>query len=214
MRKVRSLFFKMSMTAEDEQKTQMYRQEAERQGAAGKFSSIEDFLKSLGLRMTLSCNARVPLARAAQLTQKTNQFNLTTRRYTEGDLQARLSDGRHSLISISVSDRYGDYGVTGLAIMEFGQQEARLDTLLMSCRVLGRNIERVFLDQLVGMARSRGAARIRAEYLRTLKNSQAASFLDSAGFHVLAADEKHTEYLTRLDTYRPSGIDYIEVTGE
>jgi FkbH-like protein len=214
MRRTRQLFFSLSRSKEDARKTEMYKDEGARQRAALQFSSVDDYLRSLGLRITVSWNDKVPVERAAQLTQKTNQFNLTTRRYTEIDISAFLNDGMHLVASIDVSDRYGDYGVTGLAIVECDLQmrKARLDTFLLSCRVLGRNLERAFFDHLVDVMRDKGIDTMQSDYVRTLKNGQVSALMESFGFSMASEDENTKRYFITLNEYHTNRIDYIEVT--
>jgi len=207
-------FFALSRTDEDLHKTEMYRDEQARSQAKERIGSLEDYLRSLELVVRISWNAAVPLDRAAQLTQKTNQFNLTTRRYTEGDMKRMLEDPHFVVASIDVADRYGGYGVTGLAILsiETGGEAARVDTLLMSCRIIGRHIEQVFFDGLVQKLRSLGVGRLHAEYLRTAKNAQVSDFYGTLGLSPRSVElERHTYELT-LSDHRGSFINYIEVT--
>lgn len=207
-------FFTSSMTAEDAAKTDMYRQEWARRDASVRFASVEDYLRSLGLKIHIAWGAAVSVQRAAQMTQKTNQFNLTTRRYTESDIRRMLADN-YSIATFAASDRYGDYGVTGLAIIRFGAEKmvASIDSLLMSCRVLGRNLERVFFDHLVNKLRAMGIGRLHAEYFRTAKNDQVSGFYDTMGLRLVSESADRRDYLLQpLVDYQPCGIDYIEVS--
>lgn len=206
-------FFMFSATAEDAVKTAMYQQEQERKGAISRFESVEDYLKSLELRIRVDWGAEVPVSRAAQLSQKTNQFNLTTRRYTEADIQRMLDDGEHLVATFAVSDRFGDYGVAGLLIIRQAPKTAVafIDTLLMSCRVLGRNIEHALFNYLMGKFSERGVNRILAEYIRTPKNDQVAQFYDALGFNLLNEDGICQKYELTASDYQPTKIDYIEV---
>lgn len=213
IRRLSQDFFSLSVTSEDAEKTERYRQEQLRRHDTSRFTSTEDFLRSLGLTVQLDWGLAVPVARAAQLSQKTNQFNLTTRRYTETDLRRMLSDGTHFVATFAVSDRFGDYGVVGLLILrkEPDAAVASIDTLLMSCRVLGRNVERAFLCYLMTKLPARGIAKLRAEYIRTARNDQVSQFYDSLGFHLLESDKDRRSYELALSDFAASRIDYIEV---
>lgn len=212
MREARRLFFNLTRTAEDGRRTQMYQEEIQRRSDAIAFASVDDYLRSLGLVLSIARNRREDAARIAQMTQKTNQFNLTTRRYTETDVLGFLDDGGYVLFSFSVADRYGDYGVTGLAIIEWqGSDEARIDVFLMSCRVIGRNIERAFMDEIVASLQMNGVKRIRAEYLRTPKNDQVCSLLDSLGFEQTGGDNERKQYHLLVEAYIPQNIEYIRI---
>jgi FkbH-like protein len=216
MRHARRHFFTLSRTAEDACKTRMYQQEGARKIAAEQYSSVEDYLRSLDLKIKVLADARLPVERAAQLTQKTNQFNLTTRRYAEADISRFLADGRHLLAAINVADRFGDYGVTGLAIVELGDAgtAARLDSFLMSCRIIGRNIEFAFFDYLVEALRQKGVRHLLASYLATPKNGQVSGFFDSLGFETTERTEQQASYRISLGDYKSRHIDYIEASSD
>ncbi len=214
LREVRRHFFNMSQTVEDAGKTEMYHLERERKMASRQYSSVEDYLRSLELTVHILWDNEIPVDRAAQLTQKTNQFNLTTRRYTETDISRFLQDGKYLIATLRLEDRFGDYGVTGLAIVEMGDlgTEARIDSLLLSCRIIGRNVEFIFVDALIEMLQQKQISYLSADYLPTKKNSQVANFYDNAGFMVTGKDAMHTSYRIPLEAYRKQQINYIEVT--
>lgn len=214
IRSIKKDFFMISRTMEDEIKTELYIQEKKRQEQRSQFFSIEDYLASLGLVITLFWNRDIPVARAAQMTQKTNQFNLTTRRYTETDIEQIINDPGYMVAVFSVSDHYGDYGITGMTIVEFKDQEnklARIDTLLMSCRVIGRNIEYTFFDQIIKKLIERGFTDIEGEYWPTAKNSQVADFYANLGFKLISSDDKYQRYSCNLSTYRFKNLQYVSI---
>jgi FkbH-like protein len=213
LREAQGLFFTLTKTAEDAGKTEMYRQEAARKAGAAKFASLDDYLRSLELALTIHVNDPALVPRLAQLTQKTNQFNLTTRRYAETEIRALLDDPHYSVLAFRVKDKFGDYGITGLAIAAPTAEPAtaRLDTFLMSCRVLGRGVEKAFFDRLILLLGRRGIQRIEAEYLKTAKNAQVVSFYDTLGFTRANADLARTAYTLTVADYRASNIDYVEI---
>src|SRR6185369_12330237 len=120
-------------------------------------------------------------------TLRTNQFNFTTIRREEADLQALASDGAHEIRTIRVRDRFGDYGLVGLMIAERGAEEWELDTFLLSCRVLGRGVEHHILSDLGQMAAASGASRVKLRIDKTKRNTPARSFLES----VVPAELRH-----------------------
>jgi FkbH-like protein len=138
IRRLKQDFFVLSRTSEDLRKTEMYMQEQARGETKARYGSLDEYLKSLGLQVSVAWNDVASVSRAAQLSQKTNQFNLTTRRYTEADMLRMVADQSVAIGTFAVSDRYGDYGVTGLAILRFEAEDevAVVDSLLMSCRVI------------------------------------------------------------------------------
>jgi FkbH-like protein len=177
----------LSVTAEDQAKTQMYAQERERRTLesqlAGPGGDLQSYLSSLDMRMQVTLNDASQVPRISQLTQKTNQFNLTTRRYTEGQVAELIRSPQYLVACFTLADRFGNSGVVGLAIFEREAPDtARLDTLLMSCRVIGRSAESAFLECLLGELAASGVARVRAEYLPTAKNVLAKDFLPTHGF--------------------------------
>jgi FkbH-like protein len=118
--------------------------------------------------------------------QKTNQFNLTTRRHTEADLRA-LIEAHAQIYLASLCDRFGDYGRIALAIAVPAEDgAAQLDTFLMSCRAIGRKAESVFLAEVASKLRQRGFSRLRAEFLPTAKNQVSAGFLADHGFQAIS----------------------------
>lgn len=213
LRKAQDLFFALGVTGEDAARTAMYREEAVRKEVGAKFATLDDYLNSLELALTVYVDDVALVPRIAQMTQKTNQFNLTTRRYTETEIRAVLDDGQHSVIAFRVKDKFGDYGVTGLAIVAPGSvpAAARIDTFLMSCRVLGRGVEKAFFDHLVALLGKRGFQTIEAGYEKTPKNSQVANFYDTLGFTRAAADEARVAYTLNVGAYRASATNHVKI---
>ena len=133
------------------------------------------------MQVRLNDAAQVP--RISQLTQKTNQFNLTTRRYTESQVAEFVQSPRHLVAHFTLADRFGNSGVVGLAVFEReSPSAARLDTFLMSCRVIGRRAESAFLECLLAELAASGVANVSAEYLPTAKNMLVKDFLPTHGF--------------------------------
>lgn len=207
------LFFQLSVSEEDKKKTLLYQQERARVRAQAAFTNVGEYLRCLELKLVIHEEPQSITARLAQMTQKTNQFNLTTRRYTEADIGRFLQSDHHIVLAFAVSDKFGEYGITGEAIVEVdvNQQTATIDTLLLSCRVLGRNVEFVLVDELIRMLRTRGIAKIQAEYLKTPKNALIADYLDRAGFELLRADSTSKRYSVDTNRYLGASIDYVVV---
>ena len=171
------------LTAEDTTKTQQYRDAAARSEVAAHFSSLEDYIASLEICLRVEAANEFSLPRLAQLTQKTNQFNLTTRRRAEAELRKFLADG-NAVFSLSASDKIGDLGIVGEAEISFSENKkyAKLENFLMSCRALGRGIEIAFAQKLLFVLRERGVETVFAEYFPTAKNVPCKDFLPSFGF--------------------------------
>ena len=207
------LFYNLSITAEDAKKTEMYKDRANREVSKREFGNLESYLASLGTKLTIHEDDLSIVARMAQLSQKTNQFNLTTIRYTEGDIGAFVSGALTSVFAFSVSDRFGDSGVTGLCIVKnLDVQEAVIDTFLMSCRVLGRNVEYAFINWLIERLEKRGVRRLHARYIETAKNSQVKEFFDRCSFSLTASTEKSHDYVLNVREYQSKQVEYVEIT--
>ena len=176
---------KFEFTEEDTRRGRMYAEERKREELQSSLKTLEDFLRELNLKVSVSEVGEETIPRAVQLTQKTNQFNLTTRRYSEDDLEKFLSGG-WKIWTVSATDRFGDYGVVGLLMAEPKGDVWRVDNFLMSCRILGRGIEDKTVDFLFGEAKKNGIKTILAEYIATSKNEQAKDFWDKQGFGLAA----------------------------
>jgi FkbH-like protein len=188
----RRYFTTLRVEKEDLQKTEMYRAEAEREAARNSHLSLDDYLASLEMKLTLyrlrpGDRHAGEIARAAQLTQKTNQFNLTSRRYTEADLAAMTNDDRVRVWMAELHDRFGDYGRICLAIARLDtrapdEPAATIDTFLMSCRVMGRGVEDAVLGCVERALVDEGVTTIRGEYRETSQNEPVRGFWDKMGY--------------------------------
>ena len=178
----------LSLTLEDQKKTEMYAQERIRRQLrqnAERNGGLEAYLASLEMVMTVGIDDPAPLKRLAQLTQKTNQFNLTTRRYDEPHMR-RLIDASNWMVSyFSLKDVFGESGIVGLALFDLPELAvAELDTFLMSCRVIGRKAESAFINVLLKRLAASGVREVLADYLPTPKNGLVTSFLPDHGFAI------------------------------
>lgn len=184
-----------SITEEDRRKTEQYRANAIRQQERKKFVDFKDYLSSLGLEIQIESMNVFNQSRIAQMTQKTNQFNLTTRRYVETDLGKFIKEG-WLIYSLRVKDRFGDNGITGAIFLKpnSDQDTYEIDALLLSCRILGKGIEFAFLYSILNLLRNKGVRKIIAQYIPTEKNGQTASFYDQSGFVLLRMDEQGNKY--------------------
>ncbi|HEU4422005.1 MAG TPA: HAD-IIIC family phosphatase, partial [Pilimelia sp.] len=172
-----------SRTSEDRDRTRMYSQERARQASAGSYGDIEDYLASLQMIMRVGVDDERHVARIAQLTQKTNQFNLTTRRYSEAQILEFMRDPDCLVAHFSLADIFGDSGLVGLAIVHGATGPvAGWDTLLMSCRVIGRRAEQAFVRHVLRRLEAGGVKRVRASYRPTAKNEMVRDFWPSIGF--------------------------------
>ena len=171
-------FDKASVTQEDQRRTEMYRQNAEREQLESSTTDIGAFLASLQLQIDIAPPAEEDWPRVSQLTQRTNQFNFSTRRRGEAEMRS-LGDGT-TVLAVRVSDRFGDYGLVGVVIATEAADALEVDTLLLSCRVLGRGVEYEMVAHLGRLALARGKAIVRLPLVRTPKNEPALAFADVA----------------------------------
>lgn len=174
-------FDTLTISDEDRRRGTMYKAEADRKRLHRNAPDITSYLQSLEMVLTVQRVDHILLPRVAQLTQRTNQFNLTTRRYTEEEIERFLASGSE-VLCLRVVDRFGDAGIVGACILKIVGDTVSLDTLLMSCRVLGRKIETAFLSKALEVARVKGCVRAIGTYIATAKNAQVANFYVDHGF--------------------------------
>lgn len=175
-------FGRLNLTGEDMVRSKYYEQENLRQTLKSSFADINDFLLSLNMVAEIRLADRMSLPRVAQLTQKTNQFNLTTRRYSQAQIEEMSADPNWRIYCLSLQDRFGDNGLTGLALINVSGKEWRLDVFLLSCRIMGRGAETAFLSFIADQARFLGVESLVAEFIPSAKNMPASGFLNSSGF--------------------------------
>lgn len=213
LREASSDFFNISSSSEDLKKVDEYQQQFKRDDERQKFENLEDYLKSLELKIELFVDSTDLTSRIAQLTQKTNQFNLTTKRYTEADIQKYMDNPDTRVFAFRVLDRFGDYGITGVCIVlfNFEKQLAIIDTFLMSCRVIGRNVEYEFFNFLVDSISKLNIKSLDATYIRTEKNQQVVNFYEKLNFHICSSSDSEKKYRLPLNKYIPTNIKYIEI---
>ena len=173
------LFDQQSVTAEDRQRTDFYQQESQRVQARTASLSLSDFLAQLELVVDIAEPVPGETPRIAQLTQRTNQFNCTTRRRSEAEV--RDLPREYQTRVVSVRDRFGDYGLVGLMIWKFERDALAVETFLLSCRALGRGVEHRMLAQLGKLAMARGADWVDLHFVPTQKNKPALDFLENFG---------------------------------
>ncbi len=172
------VFDKVSVTLEDTRRTKMYRENAARQSVEDSTTDIAAFIASLGLVIDIAPPTENDWPRVAQLTQRTNQFNFTTVRRTEPEMRAAAADGS-TILRVNVADRFGDYGLVGVLVADVRETSLAVDTLLLSCRVLGRGVEHAMLRRLGELAAERGLANVDLSFIPTAKNEPAQAFAES-----------------------------------
>ena len=211
----RGLFESVSISAEDRRRGELYKQHDQAEELQRQSGSLEDFYARLDMEVTFAPVRAASMARAAQLTQKTNQFNVTTVRYTESEMAARCANRDWLVISVQVRDRFGDNGIVGLMMARMVAGELHIDTFLLSCRVIGRDVETAMLACLCQQARHRGARCLRGRVVPTAKNQPARNLYDRHRFHQIAeAASGETTWLLDLDSRMVSFPQWFKIITE
>lgn len=205
-------FHTLQLTEEDKQRGQMYAQERQRKEAQITTQSMEEYICQLKITCGIAVNHVPWIARLSQLTLKTNQFNCTTKRYTEQEIQKWMKRGL--VIAADIKDRFGGYGITIESIVQLEGNTATIDTFLQSCRVMGRGIEFAFLEYVFDRLKKQGIKHVYASFAPTKKNAPAADFFVKAGFTPTSEHEdKSATYVYDLSTFtsKPTPITLQEI---
>ena len=198
-----------ALTKEDLAKTEQYKANMLRNELKNEFLDIDDYLRSLEIKLKIREVDDITMPRIAQMTQKTNQFNLTTRRYTETDIRDMQTGGAR-IFTLSVRDKFGDSGISGLCIVQPKSAEAHIDTFLLSCRILGKNIEYAFLNHLVGYLKATGIETITAEYIPSAKNFQTENFYEQGNFTLCDTDNGTKRYILHTNNHTENSFDLYQ----
>jgi FkbH-like protein len=231
-------FDRLRVTTEDRSRTALYAQQAERKKLERQASSLEEFLAALELDVRIVPFEAGDRPRVAQLSRRTSQMNATTIRRSEAEIEALLREGAECLV-VHVSDRFGSYGLTGVAIFRSAPEAIAVDTFLLSCRALGRGVEHRMLARLGEIALERGIPRVDVPFVPSQRNRPAQLFLESAGAvwqeasgegllfrfpaaHAAAVVYKPVPRTPRANPVRPaaphangrSRVDYVRIANE
>ena len=204
-------YFYFSDSKADLDKTKQYKQQAQRSQARRQYNDIESYLRSLEMEVSFRVDEATEVERVTQLTQKTNQLNLCTNRYTETQIETIRNAADKAFVSLSVKDKFGDSGLTGVSILSFANERGIIDDFLMSCRIMGRNVEFVFMDHIVRFLKSKGCKTIEANYLPTQKNKPVIDFYERAGLALIEEKEGAKHYALNIEKYEFKNINYITI---
>lgn len=205
------LFDSLAFSEDDRARADLYTIERQRATQRAAAATLDEYLADLEMVARIGAPAPVEVPRVAQLTQKTNQFNLTTIRYTEGEIGRFIDDSTMSVHALRLRDRFADLGLVGVAIVRHDDDQAAIDSLLMSCRVLGRGVEDAFLARLASAAAARGARTLTGTYVATAKNGQVATFFADRGFR--PTDDNGTRWELDLTGPLPISPPWIRIEG-
>ena len=175
-------FHVLKITEEDVDRGKMYLEERQRKELEKSTTNLEDFLKQLDIRVLIKNANEFTIPRISQLTLKTNQFNLTTKRYQEEDIRDLVKKGDYWVGCAQIEDKFGNSGITGVFIVKKGKSEWSIDTFLLSCRIMGRKIEDGILAHILQKAKEGGVSTVRGTFVPTKKNKPCENFLSDFGF--------------------------------
>ena len=171
-----------SFSAEDLGRSELYTREAERRQAAAGYACVEDFMRSLNMVLEIAKFDEFHLGRIAQLFQRSNQFNLTTQRYSEAACRAMMRSAELIPLYAKLSDRLGEHGLIGIVVLEITGNDLAIRDWLMSCRVLARGVEQEMMNQVFAIARKLNVSRVIGQYTPTTKNGMVRDFFAKFGF--------------------------------
>lgn len=203
-----------SITAEDLLRVHRYKQESDRQQLLSSSTDMESYLRSLQMVGTIKSFDKLDTPRIAQLIGKSNQFNLTTRRRTEAEVLALIDNEQYSAFTMRLADRFGDHGLIAVVIGQPHGRDFHIDTWLMSCRVLKRQVEDEVLNNIVQVARERGCTRVVGEYIPSAKNAMVCDLYPSLGLKQIRGEPNGTQvYELQIERYQPRATE-IEIHQE
>ncbi|RYG86317.1 MAG: hypothetical protein EON58_21865, partial [Alphaproteobacteria bacterium] len=209
---IKALFVAGGVSAESAAKSQQYKQKLAAESTQAQFGSQEEYLASLDLRVAVTRNSERDQPRISELTQKSNQFNVTTRRYSQGEIANAMSAEDRCVYSMTVEDKFGSAGLTAVAVVDYSSGAAEVEAFLMSCRVIGRGVEEAIWSVIAEDAVKRGCSQLRGRYIRTAKNVLVERFFDHLGLDIEAEDEAGRSYVGSLDLFAEQKSPWVKVT--
>lgn len=214
MEQIKALFVSGGVSAESQAKSQQYKQKLSAESTRTQFASQEEYLASLDLRIEITRNSVADQPRISELTQKSNQFNVTTRRYTPGEIAAAMTSDDRCVYSVVVEDKFGSAGLTAVLVVDFAGDAAEVEAFLMSCRVIGRGVEEAIWSTIAADAAARGRETIRGRYIKTAKNSLVERFYDRLGFQIESEDDvaQTRAYILNVEQLETQKSPWIKVT--
>jgi amino acid adenylation domain-containing protein/FkbH-like protein/non-ribosomal peptide synthase protein (TIGR01720 family) len=209
------VFDGVGSTAVDEKRTELYREQGERNRFKTAATSFREFIAGLNLQVSIEPPTAADYDRAAQLTQRTNQFNSTGIRRLPTELASLLESGERRMLMVRVRDRFGDYGQVGLAVLMTEGQRLIVENILMSCRVLGKGVEHRVIAAIGREAQRLGADEVVAPFIRTDRNQPAENFFRSIGMRQLADGAfRLSAFEAAATEFRPEATAPIEIAEE
>ena len=190
-------FPKVGVTKEDARRTEMYASNVAREKERAKLS-IDDYLKSLEIKVSVSSAKEEDVVRLSQLSLKTNQFNVSAMRYNEQTLRKMLNEKNTLVFSASLKDKFGDEGIVALVVVEIEDDVAAIKEFVMSCRVMKRTVEFAVLEKLESILKEKGVKKIFAKYVKSEKNAPVEFLFDECGFSLMKNEHEEKEYVSPI----------------
>lgn len=213
VREIKELFLAGGISSDSRGKTEQYRQRAGAEEFKAQFESQDEYLASLEMKVEMTCNARASIARISELSIKSNQFNLTTKRYSEAEVTHMMQQSEHVVYSLVVADKFGNAGLTGVVVMRYADGVANVDNFFMSCRVIGRGVEMRIWTRIAADAIERGCSELHAKFIPSAKNTQVAYFYDRLGLPLIdESGEGVKQYSIVAASFAPPETSWIEMT--
>jgi FkbH-like protein len=204
----------LNFNKDDLNKNLMYKQEFDRKHLLTKVDNINDYLKTLEIEIDIKINDKNNIIRLSQLSLKTNQFNLTNKRYTESEFYNLMNSNNYLIFSLFVKDKFGESGTTGIIIIQQDQlsKTAIIENYLLSCRILGREIEIVFMNCIIEYLQNINFKILKATYIKSNKNNQVIEFYDKIGFKILSDEDNYSKlYQLNLEKYISKDCNNIKI---
>jgi FkbH-like protein len=201
-----NLFETTSYTENDTSRTKQYQEEAKRVELSQSITNMDDYLKSLTMKVKIQPFQDIDIERIAQLTQRSNQFNLRTTRYTTNEIIEIQKDNTFLTASVEMEDKFGNYGLISAVIIRIDGKKAFIDTWIMSCRVLKRGVEATLMNYVVAQLMNLNVTHLQGEYIPTVKNELVRNLLANLGMSL----ESPNNYQLSLKEYSPL-VSHIQI---
>lgn len=194
--KFEELFFIDNLNEETLNKTKQYEIKIKGDELKNIFSSIDDFIKQLNMKISFEKLRESNLLRIVELINKSNQFNLTTKRYTVLEIEKEKEN--KIVYAMKVEDKFGDLGIVGVSIVDISNKDPEIDTFLISCRVIGRKVENIFLQHIIREIKEMGYTKLKSKYIKTPKNLISENFYSDNNFEIIKKTDRKIEYEIKL----------------
>ncbi len=204
------VFDLLSLTDEDKKRGEMYLARKERKKLE-KSLDLDNYLQNLEISIKIDQIDDFTEPRIANLLMKTNQFNLTTKRYVKAEIQDMRQKSNVYIYYLQVKDRFGDEGIVGVTIINEEEKVWIIDSFLMSCRIIGRKIENAFFNKILGDAKKKNIESIKGIYIKTKKNDLVKNFYKNLGFNLLKEDDEGSEWILSVKDVKIKKVDFIKI---